>query len=289
MTMRDDLLEAVGPGKPNRLEDVRTVQRLLDRQAARTGVLVRVSGQFDRSTQTAIEVFQRRVLHIPIPHAVVEPRSETLRQLKVTLAQRTLLGAAGQLRLPPRISTDHLSAEDYQQAATVLGCDARTVKTVSIKEAGAGAFDVFGRPTLRFERHIFHRQTAGKHDRFDPEVSNPTRHNYPAGNKQYELLTRAYALDASAAFRSASWGLFQIMGFNSSDCGFGSVQLFVTAMCQSEGQQLLAFIHLLNSNHDMKNALLKHDWATFARLYNGPKYKENKYDTELARIYESLK
>ena len=35
----------------------------------------------------------------------------------------------------------------------------------------------------------------------------------------------------------------------------------------------------------MHLALQKQDWATFAKLYNGPAYKKNNYDSKLANAY----
>ena len=36
-------------------------------------------------------------------------------------------------------------------------------------------------------------------------------------------------------------------------------------------------------------ALRSHDWARFARGYNGPNYRANNYDTRLASEYEKLR
>ncbi len=35
-----------------------------------------------------------------------------------------------------------------------------------------------------------------------------------------------------------------------------------------------------------ENALKNKDWGTFARLYNGPAYAQNKYDIKLAEAYQ---
>jgi len=61
MSFREELKKAVGPGKPNEEQDVRLVQRLLDRQSARTGIIVPQNGSFDRQTYSAITTFQRRI------------------------------------------------------------------------------------------------------------------------------------------------------------------------------------------------------------------------------------
>jgi hypothetical protein len=41
------------------------------------------------------------------------------------------------------------------------------------------------------------------------------------------------------------------------------------------------------SDPQLKKAVNSKDWKTIARLYNGPGYRVNKYDTELERIYKA--
>ena len=41
-------------------------------------------------------------------------------------------------------------------------------------------------------------------------------------------------LNRIAALKSASWGKFQLMGFNYKLCGFNSLQAFVNAMYKNE-------------------------------------------------------
>lgn len=38
----------------------------------------------------------------------------------------------------------------------------------------------------------------------------------------------------------------------------------------------------------MLPALQAKDWAEFARRYNGPAYKENRYDEKLAKAYQKF-
>lgn len=284
--MRDELHSAVGPGMENRPEDVRVVQHLLDRQAARTGIVVPVTGQVDRRTQNALEAFERRVMQSRFAQAVVQPRSEVLRQLAMTTAQRLMAGGAGGLRLPARTGPAKLTEEDLAAAAAELHCEVRAIKAVTRQEAPRGAFDEFDRPSILFERHLFHRFTHGRHDRTDPNISNPVPGGYGRYAAQYDRLERAYALDATAALRAASWGAFQILGDNFSRAGFGTVDLFVDAMCQSVRQQLDAFVAFIQFSPAMTRALQQRHWADFARMYNGSSYKKNHYDTNLETYYE---
>ena len=75
------------------------------------------------------------------------------------------------------------------------------------------------------------------------------------------------------------------MGFNYKQAGFDSIHAFVDAMKESEGQQLTAFARFVKADKAMHAALKKHDWAAFAKRYNGPAYQKNNYDAKLANAY----
>ncbi len=82
--------------------------------------------------------------------------------------------------------------------------------------------------------------------------------------------------------------MFQIMGFNHAACGESSVASFVASMCQSECRQLLLSVRFIRGNRSMLAALQSKDWKTFARLYNGPSYAQNRYDEKLCKAYCSF-
>ena len=142
------------------------------------------------------------------------------------------------------------------------------------------------RPLILFERHIFSRETNGEFDGSHPDISDPHWGGYGAGGAhQYERLQRAVALDRRAALRSASWGIGQLMGFNAEIAGYGDVEEMITAMMNSEDQQLIGMAgEILHANLD--RTLRTRNWAAFARGYNGPAYEKNKYDTRLAAAYQ---
>lgn len=143
------------------------------------------------------------------------------------------------------------------------------------------------RPLILFERHIFHRETGGRFDAAAPDVSNPHPGGYGGpGGHQYDRLARAIGLDRRAALRSASWGIGQVMGFNAEIAGWPDVEAMVAAMCGSEAEQLRGLIGEIVHNR-LHWALRAHDWATFARGYNGPTYAKNQYDHRLACCYEN--
>ena len=59
-------------------------------------------------------------------------------------------------------------------------------------------------------------------------------------------------------------------------------------MRQSECRQLLLSVRFIRGNKSMLAALQNKDWKTFARLYNGPAYEQNRYDEKLSRAYSSF-
>jgi hypothetical protein len=86
---------------------------------------------------------------------------------------------------------------------------------------------------------------------------------------------------------SASYGKFQIMGFNFAVAGFLNVEDFYKSMQVSEGEQLNAFCHYVIGN-SLDDELRNRKWAAFALRYNGPGYKKNQYDTKLAQAYKKF-
>ncbi len=179
-----------------------------------------------------------------------------------------------------------LSQSAIDRAAADLRTGPAELWTVFTVETSGCGYLADRRPPILFERHVFHRLTGGAHD--DGDISAPTPGGYgPAGTHQYDRLLRAAALDRDAALRSASWGLGQIMGENFSVAGFASVEDMVAAMCQSEDQQLRAFVACLKANH-LDAPLRDRDWSAFARRYNGPTFATNQYDTKLAAAFERL-
>lgn len=176
---------------------------------------------------------------------------------------------------------------DFQAAAELLGCEVAAIRAVAEVESGRGGFNPDGSPVTLFEGHIFHRHTGGRFDESHPDLSYPkwTKVHYGKGwQAEQDRLWRAMGLDNEAALKSASWGRFQIMGFNHRACGFDTVQAFVEAMRTGEREQLLAFCAFLKTE-GIDKALRERDWTTFARRYNGPAFAENQYHTKIAAAY----
>src|SRR5579863_7318823 len=182
--------------------------------------------------------------------------------------------------------TTAITPAGFAAVANDLGVKAPEIWTVFAVETSGCGFLPDRRPPILYERHIFSRLTGGKFD--DGDISSPTRGGYgPSGAAQYDRLSRAIALNRDAALKSTSWGLAQIMGMNFGLAGFGGVEEMVTAMCDSEDSQLLAFGAFLKSSK-LDTALRIHDWTNFARGYNGSSFAENHYDTKLQEEFQKF-
>jgi hypothetical protein len=92
-------------------------------------------------------------------------------------------------------------------------------------------------------------------------------------------------LDREAALKSASWGRFQIMGFNWNKCGYDSLQAFVNGMYESEEEHLRAFTEFLK-HEDLVDPLRDGRWRDFAYGYNGEDFGENNYAERLRHAYQ---
>ena len=184
--------------------------------------------------------------------------------------------------------TKPLTEADYTRAAKALACDVAAVKAVAEVESRGSGFLADGQVRILFEAHVFDRLTAGRYRRAHPNISSARwdRTLYgAAGAHQHKRLQQAVALDRDAALQSASWGRFQVMGFNWRACGYPSLQAFITAMHAGEGAQLDAFVAFVRTR-GLADELQRRDWVGFAAGYNGPAYAENAYDRKLAAAYK---
>jgi len=178
---------------------------------------------------------------------------------------------------------DPLTPADFAHAATALGCPVAALRAV-VEVESKGGFLPDGRPRILFERHKFSAFTNHAHDAEHPAISARQPGGYLGGAREYDRLGEALALDRQAALKSASWGAFQIMGFNHTAAGYGDVESFVAAMVSGHAAQLDAFVAYVRAV-GLAPALAARDWPAFAHGYNGPAYARFAYDTKIAAAY----
>ncbi len=180
-----------------------------------------------------------------------------------------------------------LNNSDYTQAAQLVGSDVATIRAVIEIEAAGSGFFSDGRPKILFEAHWFSAFTDGRYDYSHPSISSPVwnRRLYIGGVGEWDRLYKALRLDRTAALKSASWGLGQIMGFNHVSADYTDVEAFIQDMHQSEGKQLTAMFSFIRTE-GLGPFLARRDWAGFALRYNGEGYRINEYDRRLAEAYD---
>ncbi len=189
-----------------------------------------------------------------------------------------------------------LSDADIADAAEILGVDIPSIHAIKAVESRGTGYLPDGRLVILYERHVMKKRlkTNGTkaadittlQSKF-PELVNSKTGGYKGGATEHYRLNLACDIDHTSAHESCSWGLFQIMGYHWERLGFSNVHDFVRAQQQSEGNQLAAFCTFIHTDAKLHQALQEKDWAKFARIYNGPGYKKNNYDTKLAAAYEN--
>ena len=189
-----------------------------------------------------------------------------------------------------------LDFPSIRKAAELIGVEPCAIKAVVDVESAGSGFLPDGRVKILFEGHIFWKELqkvgidpaplAHKH----PNIIYPKwdKIQYKGGAGEYPRLLTAMLINAEAAAKSASYGLFQIMGFNHAAAGYPTVEAFVEAQKVSEAKQLEAFCVFMRSEK-LIPYLVRHDWAGFARRYNGAGYAANQYDVKLAKAYARCK
>ncbi|RSV28676.1 N-acetylmuramidase family protein [Sphingomonas sp. ABOLH] len=293
----------VGPRRPNRTADVRTIQSLLNRARGRVAgqEVLREDGIFGPRTAAAIARYQAQVLRFGKPDGVVDPGGPTLTALSRAPAgprpaapppaPRPAGGAPATPAPRPaaggKAGPGGISEATYVDIAARLGCETAAVKAVVEAEVAIrGPYDSQGRPTILFERHKFHKHTNGRFAAAHPDICNATPGGYGRDSEQYPKLERAMALDRAAALKSASWGAFQILGENHVQAGHSSVEAFVAAMKKSLLLQVEAFIAFVRADRRLLSAIRNRSWSEFARIYNGPSYRKYKYDEKMRTNYQ---
>ena len=260
-------------------QEVHLLQQLL----VKLGYNVTVSEYFGKDTDAAVKDFQRK------NNLVVDGIVGTKTWAKLNAQEN---------HWEP-LSEKLLSEQDLIDFAQLYNVELASVKAVNEVESRGRGFLIDGRPKILFEGHIFWRQLE-KHNIppasfVNEETRNVlykkwTRVYYLGGAGEYDRLEKAAAISSDpefkeAAYSSASWGAFQIMGYHYKSLGYPSADDFVSKMYEHEREHLGAFGKYLDVNNLLRYLRSK-NWASFAHGYNGPSYAANKYDVKLKSAYE---
>lgn len=175
-----------------------------------------------------------------------------------------------------------------EDIAARLGVSGRKVRAVSKVESGGGGWNDQGQPKILWERHYFFKRILIA----IPWISNPKGGDYTLDsnkngvNDSWEKLCLAACRKPIAAFESASWGKFQIMGAHAKALGYENALEFAYSMVNDERahyEALAAFVRV-NGLIPAMNKLSTNpeDCRAFAKRYNGAAYEKFGYHRKLA-------
>lgn len=185
-----------------------------------------------------------------------------------------------------------ISDTDIDKAAAEIGVSPAHIRMIMKVESNGKSFDSRGRPIILFEPRVFHKRTRGKWSPSEFSYAAWGAKPYPSkADDRWRQMSNAAHYNERAAIESASWGLFQIMGFHWKTLGFQSAYAFAEFMAASEANHLDAVVRFIRAN-GMAGALGRckaGDPAScreFARRYNGPGYERNHYHVKMARALQ---
>lgn len=227
---------------------------------------------------------------------------------KFANAQALTIGDA-KLQLHIYAETRYVNDDAFVEASKNLGVPQSYVRAIAECESSGESFLKDGSVKILFERHWFKRKlaealknvTVRTHvasklggavgsaetilalvEKKYENLCSSERGGYKGGYAEWDRLNLAMDLDIESACMAASYGGYQLMGFNHKVCGYNTAKAMMLALAVSESKHFLAMVAFIKGNSGMHAALKAGNWAKFAQQYNGPAYKENHYDTKLA-------
>lgn len=232
-----------------------------------------VDGDFGPATKRAVLAFQKR--NDLVADGIAGPK--TLEALSGT----------------GKVKIKRLSQGDIERIADRLNVEVAAVMAANEVESNGSGFLSDGRAVILFERHVMRRNLDGIGrdadllSKYLPDIINSTPGGYRGGEAEHDRLHLARQVDEASAISAASWGLFQIMGHHYATLGFESPQAMEAAANDSEGAQLEMFAAFIEADPRLHRALKSLDWATFARIYNGPAYAKHNYHGRMSDAFDA--
>lgn len=244
---------------------------------------------------------------------------EALKKFAVQTAMKVPTDFSGEAfgLLSTFIAQRYVSEEAFAQTARTLGVEEAVVRALAEVESRQDSYLPDGRLTILFERHWFYRklQSAlafkasqdhvlavlgisipdGEKNRSakvleavvsrNDNICSAATGGYKGNGAEWGRLEEAVKYDSEAAYASASYGGFQIMGFNHNRCGYNKPSDMMLGFAKSESDQFIGVCNFIRSDAAMLAKLRAKNWAAFAEAYNGSDYRKNKYDEKLATAY----
>ena len=195
-------------------------------------------------------------------------------------------GTKSRARLKAKFTNKNAKAvtpEEIRGFASRLGCSEKQMRAVSVVESRGSGYDDEGKPKILYERHIFHRLTAGK---WSPSIFS-RREGGGYKEDSWSKLGLACAVATDAAFSSCSWGKFQVMGMWWAEFGFSSSYELALSTAGDEVAHYELFVRFIEHNRlqDELRAISTNPKSNvpFVLAYNGKNgVEQNQYDQKLA-------
>ncbi len=174
------------------------------------------------------------------------------------------------------------------------GVDPSGLLAVVEVESDGKSLEADGRtPRLLFERHVFYRELRKRApDKLQraidagfaiPKWDRSTQYkDQGTSQRRLDLIARVRQVDEECANRSASWGVGQTMGFLAEELKFPNANAMLKFMVDGGIPAQVECMLREIKNKKLISSINEHDWAHFARIYNGPGYAANQYDTRMA-------
>lgn len=248
---------------------VRWLQSVLNTVTLNEAPVLALDGVFGAATRSAVTLFQ----------AQAGLRSDGI------VGPKTVAALRGWDTQP-----EALRAEDLARAAHELRVDLPVIRGFVEVESRGNGFLPSGRCVILFERHIMRRRllARGLPAEGPPSLVNGRPGGYLGGEREWTRMEEAQKIHRFSALESASWGLFQIMGFHANRLGYGDVERFAEAMGRGEGDHLEAFVRFVEADPVLHRALQERDYHVASRQYNGPNYAAHDYHGRFRRAVEAL-
>lgn len=251
-------------------EEVRMLQKALN---PILGLRLTTDGGFGKLTEEALRAYQRSQ-NLPVT-GVYEGETS--------------------LRLNEYISRKFLRTGDIAEAAKLINVPASILMAFREVEASGDGFLPDGRVVILFERHKMYAQLlrsfgkahADAISKIAPDVVNLERGGYKGKELEWDRLNKAQGYSRDGGLNSCSWGLFQIMGYNSKICGYPNIEDFVVANQRSEKDQLMCVLNFIKNQPDLLMAIRQRNYLRIAQIYNG--IAQNGYDVKLGNADRKYK
>jgi len=259
--------------------------QLMQEMLKKLGYDISTDGAFGPGTEKAVFEFQKKN-NLKVD-GIVGSKTWIMMQEQSSKVKKT--------DTPAVVINQFLTEQDFKAFAEKYNIEVAAIKAVHEVESGGRGF-LNGKIKILFEGHVFWKELTKRG--IDPNKitagnEDVLHKSYVARNPLYKLdqhtrLDKAVKINAEAAYSSASYGLFQVMGFHYNSMNFPTAKAFVDYLSVNEGNQLDIFGKFLEINGLLK-PLRDRNWVKFASGYNGSGYASNKYDTKLAAAYEKYR